>query len=115
MIALTENYPLTPQLKTIIEKLKTKIQQHYPEQLEQIILFGSQARQQAEPDSDIDVAIVLKGNINPVTEIKKNNLWISDFCLETDALINCIYLSAEQFQTKETPLIRNIKTEGILV
>ncbi|MDB9494424.1 nucleotidyltransferase domain-containing protein [Spirulina major CS-329] len=102
-------------INTLLLILKKQFQDLYQDQLEEIILFGSQARQQATPDSDIDIAIILKGTINPVQEIKKNNPWISDLCLETDALINCLYLSAEQFQTKETPLIRNIKTEGIPV
>lgn len=106
---------MTTELETLLQKLKQQFEQHYQDQLEQIVLFGSQARQKAEPDSDIDVAIILKGDINPVQEIKKNNPWLSDLCLETDALINCLYLSAEQYQTKETPLIRNIRTEGILV
>ncbi|MGB2924597.1 MAG: nucleotidyltransferase domain-containing protein [Limnothrix sp.] len=102
-------------VEPLLEILKQKLQEKYPEQLEQIILFGSQARREATPESDIDVAVVLKGSINPVEEIKKNNPWICDLCLETDALINCLYLSAEQYHTKKTPLIRNIKMEGIIV
>ncbi len=106
---------MTTKLKTLLQKLKQQFEQHYPDQLEQVILFGSQARLEADPDSDIDVAVILKGAISPVQEIKKNNPWLSDLCLETDALINCLYLSTEQYQTKETPLIRNIKAEGVLV
>jgi uncharacterized protein len=95
-----------PQLRTLLQKLKQQLEQHYQDKLERVILFGSQA---------IDIAVILKGAISPVQEIKNNNLWLSEFCLETNALINCLYLSTEQYQTKETPLIRNIKAEGILV
>jgi uncharacterized protein len=106
---------MTIELENLLQKLKQQLEQHYQDKLEQIILFGSQARLEANPDSDIDVAVILKGAISPVQEIKQNNSWLSDLCLETNALINCLYISTEQYQTKETPLIRNIKAEGILV
>lgn len=102
-------------VEKLLEILKQKLEERYQEQLEQIILFGSQARREATPESDVDIAVVLKGCVNPVEEIKKNNGWLSDLCLETDALINCLYLSTEQYHTKKTPLIRNIKMEGIVV
>ena len=102
-------------LEAVLQAVKEQFQELYRDQLEQLILFGSQARRQAEADSDIDIAVILTGAVNPIQEIKKNNPWISDLCLETDTLINCLYLSREQYETKETPLIRNIKREGISV
>ena len=103
------------QILETIHKLKIQLLEQYQDRLAQIILFGSQARNEAESESDIDLLIVLKGEVNPVLEIKKNNPWICDLCLETDELINCMYLSEEQFQTPNMPLLRNIKKEGISV
>jgi predicted nucleotidyltransferase len=103
------------QILETINKLKEQFSDQYQERLSQIVLFGSQARNEAEDESDIDLLIVLKGEVNPVLEIKKNNAWICNFCLETDELINCIYLSEKQFQTQNTPLLRNIRKEGILL
>lgn len=102
-------------IQRAIDKLKEKILDRYRERLSQIILFGSRARNDAEPESDIDILIVLKGEVNPVAEIKSNNDWLSELCLETDELINCIYLSETQFKTKNTSLLRNIRREGILI
>ena len=100
-------------IKILLNQINIQFSQNYQDRLSQIILFGSQAINEAEPDSDIDILVVLKGEINPVQEIKKNNPWIAEMCLETDELINCIYLSEEQYHHQNTPLIRNIKTEGI--
>ena len=101
------------QILATINKLKDQLSNQYQDRLMQIILFGSQARNEAEVESDIDLLIVLKGEVDPVLEIKKNNPWLCDLCLETDELINCIYLSEKQFQTQNTPLLRNIRKEGI--
>lgn len=103
------------QISETLNKLKDKFSYQYQDRLAQIILFGSQARNDAESESDIDLLIILKEEVNPVLEIKKNNSWICDLCLETDELINCIYISEKQFQTQSNPLLRNIKKEGIVV
>ena len=59
--------------------------------------------------------VLLKGEVNPLIEIKKNSVWLAELCLETEALINCIYLSEEQFQIRNDPLFRQIKQEGIIM
>jgi len=103
------------QILATINKLKDRLSHQYQDRLTQVILFGSQARNEAGVESDIDLLIILKGEVDPVLEIKKNNPWLCDLCLETDELINCIYLSEKQFQTQNTPLLRNIRKEGIVL
>ena len=44
----------------------------------------------------ISILVILAKDVNPVTEIKRNNTLISDLSLETDHLINCIHLSEQQ-------------------
>ena len=102
-------------LSQTLEKLKEQLFRQYQEQLSSLILFGSQARKEANSESDIDVLVLLKGEVNPLIEIKKNSIWLADLCLETEALINCIYLSEEQFQIRNDPLFRQIKQEGIIM
>lgn len=100
---------------TAINRLKEQILQKYPDRFVEMILFGSQARNEAGRESDIDVLVVLKGEVNPVAEIKNNSAWISELCLETDELINCVYLSEEQFRTAKTPVLREIRKEGRMI
>jgi predicted nucleotidyltransferase len=102
-------------LSQTLKKLKEQLFRQYQEKLSSLILFGSQARKEASPESDIDVLVLLKGEVNPLVEIKKNSIWLADLCLETEALINCIYLSEEQFQIRHDPLFRQIKQEGIVM
>lgn len=62
-------YPLT--LTPILKKLKNYLQTTYPNQLDQIILFGSQARNEAQPDSDIDILVIFKNTFNDHQETQK--------------------------------------------
>lgn len=102
-------------LSETLEKLKEQLFEQYQEKLSSLILFGSQARKEASSESDIDVLVLLKGEVNPLMEIKKNSVWLAELCLETEALINCIYLSEEKFQIRNDPLFRQIKQEGIIM
>ncbi len=46
--------------KQTLGHLKSKLSEFYQDRLESLYLFGSQARETAEAESDIDVIVVLK-------------------------------------------------------
>jgi predicted nucleotidyltransferase len=109
--------PLAPILKTLKDYLTTKSQ----EKLAQVILFGSQARQEATPASDIDVLIVLNDPVNPSAELHRTSHFIAQLCLDHDLLISRFFMARSckvsggesRFETENSPLLRNIRQEGI--
>lgn len=48
------------------------------------MLFGSYARGDAEPGSDIDVLVVLHGDVNPGEEIARTGEMVADISLRYD-------------------------------
>jgi predicted nucleotidyltransferase len=99
----------------ITEQLKKEFKSIYKDRLSKLILFGSQARSDAQQDSDIDILVVLKDEVNPVKEIMRNSYLISELCLKYDSLINCFYVSELTLNEEKKPLIKNIKKDGILL
>ena len=104
---------MNEKLQTILGKLRSHIEEIYGDRLVKIILFGSQARGDAKPDSDIDVLVVLKGEVQLGEEILKNSYFVADLCLQNDALVSCLYMDENQFIHRNGPLLRNIRKEGI--
>lgn len=100
-------------LKIILDQLKLELKNYYGDRLQQLILFGSQARDDAQPDSDIDVLVILRGDVNAGEEIEKTSYFIADLCLKTDTVISCIFMAEDQFRNRSSPLLRNIHREGI--
>jgi predicted nucleotidyltransferase len=84
-------------LPKILEKFKQQIKNIYQEQLVKLILFGSQARRQAKPESDIDILVILKDKLINDEQRQKIISIISDLCLEYEVLISCVYVSEAQF------------------
>lgn len=102
-------------IKPIITKVKEELKNSYQQELVSLILFGSQARGEANQDSDIDILVILNRPVNPVIEIKRNIDKLTELSLENNKEINCFYVSQEQFKIKQNPLLKTIDKEGILL
>ncbi len=103
------------QLETILQEFRQGLEQIYGPRLVRLVLFGSQARNDAESDSDIDVMVVLRGPVNPHAEIRHLSSFSSGLSLKHDVVISCIYVSEEAFDGEQSPLMLNVRREGILV
>ena len=102
-------------LDTILRELRHGLEQICGSRLVRVVLFGSQARDEAAPDSDIDVMVVLRGLVNPHEEIRRLSAFKSELCLKYDVVVSCVYVSDAEYRHDGTPLILNVRREGILV
>ena len=51
---------LTPDEQTWLDAYRQALRERFPDLIEDIIIFGSKARGDAGPDSDVDVLIILQ-------------------------------------------------------
>lgn len=102
-------------LPEIIELIKNWFKTHYSEQVVQIILYGSQARGEAKPDSDIDFLIVMKYAFNYADEIEKTSDFIQELSLKYDTVISRAFVSYQRFNVEKSPFILNVQREGIVL
>jgi uncharacterized protein len=99
--------------KSVVAELHKKLAALYGKRLINMILFGSHARGDAEPGSDIDVLVVLKGPVNPGAEIARTSKTRAELSLQYDVVVSCIYISAVRYRTEQSPLLINVRREGI--
>ena len=102
-------------IQPIIADFKREIKKIYRKQLDKIILYGSWARGTAANESDIDLMVVLKGEISPGREIDRMIDCITDLNLKYDTLISVVPVSSENYTNLDNPLLLNVKREGIAV
>jgi predicted nucleotidyltransferase len=102
-------------IKEILEELRKQIQKLYGERLKDIIIYGSWARGDATERSDIDLVVVLEGKVVPGREIDRMIDIITDMNLQHGVLIAVYPISDEDFPAVNSPLLMNVRREGISV
>jgi len=102
-------------LKQILGELRKELETLFSDRLVRVMLFGSQARGDAEPGSDIDVLVVLKGPLDDHAEHERMSFFLADLSLRNNTVVSCIFMDDDRFFHRQGPLLRNIRREGIPV
>ena len=106
---------MNPKVQSIMLEMQRALQELYKDRLVRIMLFGSHARGDASPRSDIDALIVLKGAVKPGEEIARTGGIASELSLKHDIVISCTFVSAERYEKEQSPLLINVRREGVAV
>lgn len=101
------------EIEHIISEFKEKAGKLYGSRLKKLILYGSFARGQATQDSDIDLAIVLEGKVATGREIDRLINVITDINFDYGVLLSVYPVSEEDYHSLNSPLLMNIRKEGV--
>lgn len=104
--------PSTPTVTYALADLRRALRALYGGRLARTALFGSYARGEARPDSDVDVLVVLRGPLDTYAEIKRlvpvaMGLW-ERYGLD----VQLTPFSAERYADDRHPLVMNVHREG---
>ncbi|MBF0240309.1 MAG: nucleotidyltransferase domain-containing protein, partial [SAR324 cluster bacterium] len=102
-------------IQYLLETFTNQLQTLYGEELQEVMLYGSYARGEANNGSDIDLMIVLKDEISFSQEIERMNVIATDVLLEYGELISLYPISHYRLQQRSTPLLMNVQKEGICI
>lgn len=108
------SYDLT-YIDEILKELKADVVRLYGNRLKNLVLYGSWARKQANQNSDIDLAIVLEGNVKAGREIDRLIDVITDINLKYGVLLSVYPVSEKDYNFLNSPLLLNVRKEGVSV
>lgn len=101
--------------KSILEKLRSLLSERV--RVHKIILFGSRARGDAEPDSDMDVLVILdEPNTPAVRDAVSESTWEAGF--EAGVLVASVVFTREEWEEGPgyySPFAEAVRSEGIPV
>src|SRR3972149_5186100 len=102
---------MTTDVQTVLSELRARLERLYGPRLVKLVLYGSQARGDAEEGSDIDVLVVLEGPVDPSQEIARTEFEVAGVSLAHNAAVACMFVSQEQFEHEQSPLLINVRRE----
>jgi len=96
-----------------LKDFKLLLKKEFGRRFSRLILFGSYAKNQARPDSDVDLLLVLKNYDAERDDLQKALPLISGFLIETGIFISLVIKSEQEFVHQKEGLLRNIEADGI--
>ena len=86
------------------------------EQAVRIILYGSVAKGMNQPESDVDIAVLIQGSMTPEAEERLSS-FIVDMNLKYDAVFSVIDIDVDMFNlwSNVIPFYKNVNNEGVVL
>ena len=96
----------------VITQCKTILESYYGPRFKGLVLYGSVARNQASPASDIDLLVLLNNPFDYFAELRQIVDVLYPVQLESDRLISAKPVLVDDFEEGSIQLYRNARREG---
>ena len=101
------------EIKRVLKEFRESIEKLYGQRLKNIILYGSWATGKPTQDSDIDLAVVLEGDVVAGKEIDRMIDTVTEINLNYGVLISVYPVSEKDYISLNSPLLLNMRREGV--
>ena len=97
----------------LLSEIKARLAAAYGDRLQGVVLYGSEARGDAGPDSDIDVLVLLDGPVQSWEDIKRGSDALYSLMLDIGRTIDAMPVDVCQYESGAAPLYVDARREGI--
>ncbi|RPJ52351.1 MAG: nucleotidyltransferase domain-containing protein [Chloroflexi bacterium] len=103
------------QVADVLQQLRAELTLVLNEQIEGLYLYGSQARGDARPDSDLDVLVVIRDDFQYFEMMERTGEIAARLSLQYDTVISLAFTSVEKYNSQKIPFLLNVRQEGIAI
>ena|SRR5258708_940029 len=96
----------------ILHRFCAALHELYGDRIERVVLYGSRARGDHQPDSDYDIAVFLYEFFDRWQELERIIPIVTEILYENEAFIHVLPYRAGAYRDR-TSLMREIRREGV--
>ncbi|MCS6950899.1 MAG: nucleotidyltransferase domain-containing protein [bacterium] len=100
---------------SIVKRVKDYLSARYGQAVEHVLLYGSCARGVARESSDIDLLVVVREPLSSQQVRRELSDLLLDILLEEGELISVLVVPKTYFDASDSPFLRQVKGEAVLV
>jgi len=99
----------------LLNQVKARLRAVYGDRLQGVVLYGSEARGDAEADSDIDLLVLLEGEVQLGKDARTIIDALYPLMIRTGRPIHAQPVEVVDFEAGQYALYRNARREGVRV
>ena len=101
------------EIESTLRRIKERLNSVYGNRIKRVMVYGSFAKGEADEESDVDIAVVVADKLSPNKVEKNLDELLFQILMEKSELVTVFVIPESKFDTYKSPLILNIKEEGI--
>lgn len=102
-------------LNLIVEEYRSRLATTLGDELELIVLYGSQARKEAVEGSDIDILCVMRNPFRYGELINRTSQVTAEVSLKYDVVISRVFVTGEAYESHQSPFLMNVHQEQLAI
>ena len=101
--------------RTLLRRIKSRLQAVYGDRLRGVVLYGSEARGEATPDSDVDILVLLAGSVALGRDLHTIIEALYPLQLEIDRVLEAFPVDEAEYLRGDYAWYRNAQKDGLRV
>lgn len=99
----------------ILSRVKAHLEKAYGSRLRGVVVYGSEVRGEAQEDSDIDLLVLLDGDVDVWDDAKRIIHALYPIQLDVVRPIHATPVNASVYESGEYGLYQNARREGVFI